>query len=82
MESMLARVSVGISELKANPTAVLDGAEGEAIAILNRNKPVAYLLPADKYEELLDRLEDYELGALARERMKEPGSVKVDLDAL
>jgi antitoxin StbD len=78
METLLARVSVGISELKLNPTAVLDGADGGAVAILNRNKPVAYLLPAAMYEKILDRLEDYELGEIVRERENEP-SVEVDI---
>jgi len=83
METLLARVSVGISELKLNPTAVLEQSEGEAVAILNRNKPVAYLLPAEKYEQLLDRLEDHELAALAREALAEPGdNIKVTLDEL
>lgn len=79
MEAILAHVSVGISELKLNPTAVLENAEGGAVAILNRNKPVAYLLPADMYEALLNRLEDYELGEIVRQREGEP-TVGVKLD--
>jgi mRNA-degrading endonuclease RelE of RelBE toxin-antitoxin system len=44
MEAIHAIQSVGISELKFNPTAVIENADGGAVAILNRNKPVAYLL--------------------------------------
>jgi antitoxin StbD len=39
---------------------------------------VAYLLPADRYEALLDRLEDYELADIVRARQDEP-LVKVDI---
>jgi len=50
MESVLARCSVSISELKKNPSALIEQAGGEPIAILNHNKPTAYLIPAETYE--------------------------------
>jgi antitoxin StbD len=78
MEAIHATQSVGISELKLNPTAVIESADGVAVAILNRNKPVGYLLPADRYEALLDQLEDYELADIARVRRNEP-LVEVDI---
>jgi antitoxin StbD len=78
MEAIHATQSVGISELKLNPTAVIESADGVAVAILNRNKPVGYLLPADRYEALLDQLEDYELADIARARRNEP-LVEVDI---
>jgi len=65
-EAIHATQSVGISALKLNPTAVIESADGREAAILNRNKPVAYLLPAEQYETLLDRLEDYELADMVR----------------
>ena len=78
VDAIHATQSVGISELKLNPTAVIEGADGGAVAILNRNKPVAYLLPADQYELLLDRLEDYELADIVRARQNEP-LIEVDI---
>lgn len=78
MDAIHATQSVGISELKLNPTAVIEGADGGAVAILNRNKPVAYLLPADQYEALLDPLEDYELADIVRARQNEP-LIEVDI---
>ncbi|MDB5831448.1 MAG: type toxin-antitoxin system prevent-host-death family antitoxin [Caballeronia sp.] len=78
VDAIHATQSVGISELKLNPTAVIEGADGGAVAILNRNKPVAYLLPADQYEALLDRLEDYELADIVRARQNEP-LIEVDI---
>jgi prevent-host-death family protein len=53
MEAMQARLSASISELKKNPSALIAGANGEAIAILNHNRPTAYLVPAATYEALI-----------------------------
>ncbi len=39
--------AVSITELKKNPQALIDNAHGEAIALLNRNKPTAYISPAE-----------------------------------
>lgn len=83
MQQILASFSASISELKKNPTALLNKAEGEAIAILNHNLPTAYLVPADLYELLLEKLEDYELGRIVKERQAEkPLAIEVTLDDL
>ena len=37
------------------------------IAILNRNKPAFYCLSPDRYEALMDMIDDIELAALVRE---------------
>ncbi|HAO21807.1 MAG TPA: antitoxin, partial [Desulfobacteraceae bacterium] len=50
---------------------VLKHAGKDVIAIFKRNKPSAYLVPAEIYEALLDRLEDYELGLIVQERQNE-----------
>ncbi len=81
MESILADQSVGISELKRNPNAVIEGAHGQAVAVLNRNKPVAYLIPADAWETILDRLDDIKLVQIVKEREGQP-AVKVNIDDL
>jgi antitoxin StbD len=56
MEQVLAGRSVSITELKRSPSAVLEQAGSEAVAVLNHNKPAAYLLPAHVYEAMLERL--------------------------
>ncbi|MBE0597117.1 MAG: type II toxin-antitoxin system prevent-host-death family antitoxin [Desulfuromonadales bacterium] len=81
MERILASNSVSITALKKNPTAVIEEAEGAPVAILNHNRPSAYLIPAETFEAIMERLEEYELGLLVREREKEP-TVKVTLDEL
>ncbi|BCS52732.1 type II toxin-antitoxin system Phd/YefM family antitoxin [Geobacter sp. SVR] len=81
MERLYARASVSISDLKKNPSRVINQSEGSPVAILNHNKPSAYLIPAEAFEVLMEKLEDYEMGRLVKERENEP-SVKVSLDEL
>ena len=56
MKSVLANCSASITELKRNPSALIDQAEGEPIAILNHNQPTAYLVPAATYEKLMGQV--------------------------
>ena len=81
METILANNSVSITELKRNPSAVIDAADGESVAVLVHNKPSAYLVPAATYQRMLERLEDLELADLVRARAKER-RIKVKLDDL
>ena len=83
MRQVLSSCSASISELKKNPTALLNEAEGSPIAILNHNVPVAYLIPAETYEWLMDKLEDAELAQIVKERAGEKSdAVEVDIDEL
>lgn len=81
MEQILSDASISITELKRNPSAVIEAADGEAVAVLVHNRPSAYLVPAAAYKRLLDRLEDLELAALVRARATER-RVKVALGDL
>lgn len=81
VESILADASISITELKRNPSAVIEAADGESVAVLVHNKPSAYLVPAETYKRLLDRLEDLELAELVRLRATER-RIKVKLDEL
>ncbi len=83
MKQVLSSYSASISELKKNPTALLNEAEGSPIAILNHNRPAAYLIPAETYEWLMDKLEDAELAQIVAERTHEKDhAVEVNLDEL
>ena len=83
MEAVLANCSASISEMKKDPSALIDASDGEPIAILNHNKPTAYLIPADTYQQILDRLEDFELGLIVKERQNEKEqAIEVDIDEL
>jgi len=83
MKTILANCSASISELIKNPSALIEESEGEPIAILNHNRPTAYLIPAETYEALMERLEDYQLGLIVNERQDEKiKAVEVDVDDL
>lgn len=81
LEALLADYGVSISDLKKNPSAVIAAAGGSPVAILNRNTPAAYLVPAAAWEAMLDRLDDIELARIVREREGEVG-VEVAIDDL
>ena len=78
---ILTEAATSITELKANPMKVALSAEGEPIAVLNRNEAAFYCIPADTYELLMDRIEDLELIAIANARKNED-TIKVDINDL
>ena len=78
---VVARTAASVSELKKNPMAAVEAGDGAAVAILNRNEPVFYCVPARAYEALMERLEDAELNAIADARAGQ-AVVKLTLDEL
>lgn len=81
IQPLLADACISISDLKKNPSAAIAAAEGAPIAVLNRNKPAAYLVPADAWEAILDRLEDIELAEIVRARAGQE-EIEVSIDEL
>ena len=78
-----AELTASISDMKRNPQALIDSAHGETIALLNRNKPTAYIVPAKTYEMLMDLAEDIELGRIIEERKSEKeDAIEVGIDEL
>ncbi|MFZ6642880.1 type II toxin-antitoxin system prevent-host-death family antitoxin [Undibacterium sp. TC4M20W] len=70
-----------MSELKANPTAVLEASGDQSVAILNRNKPVGYMVTAAAWEKVNELLEDKEILKIVESRLKDrkkPIRVKLD----
>ncbi len=81
VHSVLAEVTTSISELKKNPMAVVEQGEGFPVAVLNRNRPAFYCVPAEAYEVLMDKLEDVELAAIVEAR-KDQEEIAVAIDDL
>ena len=79
--SVLAEVTASVSELKKNPMGTVAAGEGFPVAILNRNEPAFYCVPAKAFEAMMERLEDIELNAIADARKGEK-RVRVNLDEL
>ena len=78
---ILAETTASVSELKKNPMGTVAAGEGFPVAILNRNAPAFYCVPAKAYEALMDKLEDMELNAIADAR-KGQRVIKIKLDEL
>lgn len=78
---ILADTVASISELKKNPMATIRKGNGEPVAILNRNEPAFYCVPAKAWEALMEQLEDADLARIAKERENEP-TVAVKLDEI
>lgn len=78
---VLAETTASVSELKRNPMGTVAAGEGFPVAILNRNEPAFYCVPAKAFEAMLDRIEDNELNRIADARAGEK-VIKITLDDL
>jgi antitoxin StbD len=58
-----------VIKFKKNPMAIVKQADGFPLAVLNRNKPEFYCIPADAYADLLHKFEDTELGQIVKPRI-------------
>jgi antitoxin StbD len=68
MQRVEAEVAVSVSELKKDPTAILD-----------HNRVMAHMVPASTYEAMIDALDDQALLEIAKARVSEKGTpVRLD----
>ena len=81
MQRLAAQIAVSVSDLKKSPSAVLESASGETVAVLNHNRVMAYMVPAAAYETMMDRLDDLALVDIIRARADEQ-PVRITLDEL
>jgi antitoxin StbD len=81
MDTIYSNKTVSVTELKRNFAEIIQQADDSPIAILNHNRPEAYLVPAAHYERLMAYLEDLEDAKLVQERAGGP-FVEVTLDEL
>lgn len=81
MRPIYAFQAASISELKNNPSQLIDAANGQPIAILNHNNTIAYLIPVATFEKILAHLDEQLLLELVQKRLhdgKNPLKVKVN----
>lgn len=77
---------IAISEAKAKLTELVRTADEEPVLLLRHSKPAAVLLSHERYEELMERLEDAEDLVAVLEHRLEPAEtislarLKADLD--
>lgn len=83
MNTIFASHTANITELKASPTKLLKQAGNKPIAILNHNKPTAYLVPSEVYEKLLATVDDYLLAKKVDNRLNDNTKpIAITLDEL
>ena len=76
-----ADLAIGISDLKKNPNAVFVAAETQAVAVLNHNRVVGYVISPVAWEGMLERLDDLHIIEMLEKRKDEP-TISVTLDEL
>ena len=81
MDTILSKSSVSVTELKRHYATILAQADDEPVAVLNHNRVMAYMVPADAYEAMVEQLDDLALAKIARARANEV-PVRVSLDDL
>jgi antitoxin StbD len=79
--TVLAQTTASVSELKRDPMGTVAAGEGAPVAILNRNQPAFYCVPAAAFETMMDIIDDPELNAIADAR-KGQREIPVSLDDL
>lgn len=83
MQFLYATQVASISELKKNPSKLINDSEGSPIAILNHNTAAAYLVPVELFEKMMEMLDEHELENIVSKRLSDKSKpVKVNLDDL
>ena len=76
---MHAPTTVSTTDLRR--ASIADLVSDTPVAVLNHNKPTAYLLSADYFEQLLDQVENIDLSKIVQKR-RGGKTVKVSLEDL
>lgn len=83
METILSDLSVSMTEFKKNPNVAIRKSGGRAVAVLSHNKPAFYMVPPDRYEAMLEEIDDLHLVRVVKERLKQKNrAIRVTLDDL
>ena len=83
MDTILADITVSMSEFKKNPAAVLREAKHRPVAVLNHNRAAFYMVEPRLFEAMMDELADQDLYRTAASRLADKArAVEVDIDEL
>lgn len=85
METLLADLTVSMSDFKKNPAKVLREAKAQPVAVLNHNKAAFYMVDPVLFEALIDEVEDAQLMPMLKARMANAAKGKyteVDIDSI
>lgn len=83
MQTILADLSVSMSDFKRNPAQVLRTAGEKPVAVLNHNRPAFYMVSPKLFEALIEEVADQELLEIVKRRLEGMDeAIEVDLDSL
>jgi antitoxin StbD len=83
METIIANLSISMSEFKKNPAQVLRTAGEKPVAVLNHNRPAFYMVSPALFESLMEEMADRDLNELVRSRLtQKDAAIEVDIDSI
>jgi len=83
MQTILADITVSMSEFKKNPAAVLREARSRPVAVLSHNKAAFYMVEPALFEAMLEELADHKLHRKVLARLGERAqAIKVNVDEI
>lgn len=83
MDTILADLTVSMSDFKKNPAAVLRVAKQKPVVVLNHNRPAFYMLKPSLFEAIVEELADRDLHAKVAARLAEKvKAIEVDIDSV
>ena len=83
MQTILADLTVSMSEFKKNPAAVLREANNRPVAVLDHNKAAFYMIEPALFEAMMEEIADQDLYQKVQARMADKvNAIEVDLDTL
>jgi len=79
--SIYASTTVSMTDLRRNPSAILQDAGDSPVAVLNHNRPAFYMITPKLFEALVEELAERDLIQLTRQRLlKKDTAIEVDID--
>lgn len=85
MQTLLAELTISMSDFKKNPAKVLRDANAQPVAVLNHNKPAFYMVDPVLFEALIDEVVDAQLLPVLKARIASAARghfTEVDVDSV
>ena len=76
---ILADTAASLADFRKDPIGILHECGGEMVVILDHNARVFYAVPTERYEAMLEMIDDTRLAEAIRRRQDEP-TVRADID--
>ena len=83
MDTILADLTISMSEFKKNPSRIIKEAGNKPVAVLNHNKASFYIIEPRIFESMLEDLYDIRMTPVIQERRRQLSeAIAVDIDSV